>query len=330
MGDAGTVRYLSYSRDEGFVLQTPIRPTPSVSRRGIDLPDGRVGFSEVGPAKITAMAGELTWRPRLGETLQVAEAKRKGTHYSAELTADEVEVVGGESLTPRETWTMLGRADKIADLDAREARARARRRSALRLAFACAVAALGFAAAAVLVAGSSGTTIAEGTVVVDVEPFEAPSVATERALVRLDTIPVVGVRLPAGRAVVVELTATLPVGPPLALNADVAFVGTGGTPVLVTDGPSLSAPVGAEATVTSAPARVAHALLGGGDAFDAVLLVERWWSSPSGSQAWAEPATIPVSVEVREVWTPGPFWAALGAALLLGCALFVFAASGPR
>ncbi len=76
---ADQIRYLSYSRDEGFVLQTPIRPTPKVTRRGAELPGGNVSFHEVGPAKISGMAGELTWRPKLDQTLQVAEGRREAS-----------------------------------------------------------------------------------------------------------------------------------------------------------------------------------------------------------------------------------------------------------
>ena len=67
------------------------------------------------------------------------------------------------------------------------------------------------------------------------------------------------------------------------------------------------------------------------DEDDPVLLVEREWrGGPGGVTAWSEPAIIPFTVTLREVWVPGPFWGALAVALLLGAVLFLFSRSGPR
>lgn len=125
VSDSGRVRYLSYSPDEGFLLQTPLHPTPRVTASRIELPDGNVAFKETGPAKIEALRGELTWRPRLDETLKVGEASKGGTHYSAELTAEEIEVVGGPKLTDAEVWTAFGRDDLVErDREAKAKKAR--------------------------------------------------------------------------------------------------------------------------------------------------------------------------------------------------------------
>ena len=331
VSDTGAVRYLSYSREEGFLLQTPIRPTPKVSRRGIELPDGRVTFSEVSPSSIIGMAGELTWRPRLDETLQVGEAKRKGVHYSAELTASEVEVVGGSKLTPLAVWSALGRDDKVAALKAKEERAKARRRSAARLARLCGVAAALFGVAGWLVSGMEGTVVFEESATSDVEAVVLPSDFTEKAIVRYDTLALGPIRL-SGKALTAEVRATLPVGPPLSLFTNVAFVGTGGEPILTTPMPPLEGPAGTPTTATSLYPRAPGAQrLRSGDAFDVVLLIEREWrGGPGGVTAWSEPATIPFTVTLREVWVPGPFWGALAVALLLGIVLFLFSRSGPR
>ncbi|MGB3543726.1 DUF4178 domain-containing protein, partial [Rubrivirga sp.] len=126
VSDSGTARYLSYSRDEGFLLQSPVRPTPKVGRGGIELPDGRVRFHEQSPAKITGMAGELTWRPKLDVTLQVAEARKGTMQYSVELTADEVEVVGGKRLADVTVWKALGRDDILGAMSKRQLEAEER------------------------------------------------------------------------------------------------------------------------------------------------------------------------------------------------------------
>jgi hypothetical protein len=127
VSDAGVPRYLSHSADEGWTIQTPVRPTPVVSARSIKMPEGRATITESGPARITAMQGEFTWRPRLGETLRVVEARRGAEHISAELTAEELEVVAGPRLTDRQVWEAFGRTEQLAALDARAEAARARR-----------------------------------------------------------------------------------------------------------------------------------------------------------------------------------------------------------
>ena len=161
VGDSGTVRYLSYASDEGFLLQTALHPIPTVDARGIDLPSGRVRFSETSPAKITALRGELTWRPKLKETLKVGEASRGDQKYSVELTADEIEVVGGPSLTDVEVWKAFERPDLVEAAHAAKAKAAASgKRAAPAL-----IAAVLFLLAAFVAAGV-GTTVLDTAVTV--------------------------------------------------------------------------------------------------------------------------------------------------------------------
>lgn len=162
VSDSGTPRYLSHSPDEGWTIQTPIRPTPKVTRTGIKLAKGKASIKETGPAKITAMQGEFTFRPLIGQTLRVMEAQRGNQHYSAELTADELEVVGGPRVPERELWTAFGREDKLREMDEQAERRRQRRRSLRRAALLCFLAAgayfmgIGWAA-------SKGETVASGS-----------------------------------------------------------------------------------------------------------------------------------------------------------------------
>ncbi|MEM1056255.1 MAG: DUF4178 domain-containing protein [Bacteroidota bacterium] len=137
VSDSGTPRYLSWSRDEGWLLQTPIRPTPKVTRGGIKLASGRAGIKETSPARIKAMQGEFTFRPQIGQTLRVLEAQRGKQHYSAELTADEIEVVGGPKVPERALWEAFGREDKLREMDERAERRRQRRKSLRRAALLC-------------------------------------------------------------------------------------------------------------------------------------------------------------------------------------------------
>ena len=133
VSDSGVPRYLSFSSDEGWTIQTPIRPTPKIGMMWIDTPDGKAIIKERGPARIMAMQGEFTWRPGLERTLQVIEAKTGKTHVSAETTADELEVVAGPRIDERELWEAFGREDKLKEMDERIEK-RKRQRRALRLA----------------------------------------------------------------------------------------------------------------------------------------------------------------------------------------------------
>ena len=80
-------------------------------------------------------------------------------------------------------------------------------------------------------------------------------------------------------------------------------------------------------TRTSPPRRVGRTDLAPKIQVELVLLVEREWG---GGRPWAEPASVPVSVELRRVWTPGPFRLVGGLALLLAFVFFLFSRSGPR
>ena len=326
VSDAGAVRYLSYSRDEGFLLQTPVRPTPKVTKRGVHLADGRVAFHEVGPAKITAMAGELTWRPRLGQTLRVAEGRRNGLSYSAELTADEVEVTAGPRLPALDVWRALGRTDKVQEIEERQARAARRRKTAAGLAWLWLLGGLGLLAASAAVGGLGGE-ITQSAVTYQVEPVELPQERTARDLAATDTVSLGTIAPPRG-AFVGSITAAPPVGAPGRFDADLALVpsGMGGTAYRL-GVPTAPGERGVEQTWTSAPRRAERGALASGGQVELVLLVHREWGP---GQPWAEPASVPVSVELRRVWTPGPFRLAGGFALFLAFAFFVFSRTGPR
>ncbi|HLA64091.1 MAG TPA: DUF4178 domain-containing protein, partial [Rhodothermales bacterium] len=104
VGDSGAVRYLSHAKDEGFTLQAPVRPVAPFhyADKSIAVPGGRAHVTERSEARITALRGELTWRPRLGHTLQVLEARGPGgSRYSGEWTDGEVELSGGHVLPAR-------------------------------------------------------------------------------------------------------------------------------------------------------------------------------------------------------------------------------------
>ena len=321
VSDAGAVRYLSYASGEGFLLQTPVRPTPKVSKRGVELADGRVRFHEVSPAEITAMAGELTWRPRLGQTLRVAEGRRDGLSYSAELTADEVEVTAGPALAALDVWRALGRADKVQEIEDRRARAAGRRRTAGSLAWLWLLGGLALLAASALARGL-GSEITQTAVTYQVQPVELPTEPTARAVALYDTVSLGRIATPRG-AFVGSYTASPPAG--AGLRADLALVPTGGGAAYPLGLRDRSVQTGA--TRTSGPRTVRGTALDSKLEVDLVLLVEREWD---GGRPWTEAVSVPVSAELRRVWTPDPLRSAGGLALFLALAFFAFSRSGPR
>ena len=349
LGDSGAVRYLSWSREEGFLLQTPVRPTPKTTKRGIELPDGRLRFYETSPAKIVGMAGELTWRPRLGETLRVGEAKKEGLQYSAELTASEVEVVAGPRKDEIEVWEAFGREDILAELRARAERARRRRRAAAGISRLFLLGALAFVAVGLAVVPRLGSTVSEtsdsyasGPVSVDDEvrallpPLDAgpPDYARSAQvrqlaedLVRYDTVEAGTVRLAADRAYRVEVATTAPVDAPRGVDVSVGFVREGAARTVVPIVGDLAGPEGTRVSETSPP----FTIQGGAGDVRMVYLVAREWAGPDdGTEVWTEPVSFTISATVRRVWVPGPFYVAAAFALFLSLAFFVFSRTGSR
>ena len=211
VSDSGQARYLSYSPDEGWLLQTPVRPTPKVHRGRIEFADGkaRAGIHETSPARIRAMRGEFTWRPQIDAVLKVAEARRGSMHYSVELTADEVEVVGGPKLSEREVWTALGRKDKLRELDAR-IEARRRRRKALRRAALTSLAAAVVFFFAIGFASTRGQTVFTGKAAFEAQERDRvrPAVGPDTTLELYETAELARIRMERGTQYEIDVGAT--------------------------------------------------------------------------------------------------------------------------
>ena len=357
LGDSGAVRYLSWSHDEGFLLQTPVRPTPKTTRTGIELPSGRVNFYEQSPASITGMAGELTWLPRLDETLQVGEAKRGGVQYSAELTADEVEVVAGSRMDELAVWEAFGRTDKIEAIRERTERWKRRRRTAAGIAKIFALGGLALLAAGVWlvprmggsVGGEAAHTYTSNPVSLDnmvgamlpsvpVRPpdFERSRQVLEAArdLVRYDTIDAGTVRLEANQGYVVDLRGTPPVDEPLGLDVKLVLLTPEGE---VASTPYVASLTGRAGQPTSEQSW--HFGVPEDATYRVAFIVGREWSAPYGyeppaddpdAREWTEPVSFPIAASIRSAWTPGPFYFAAAFSLFLAFAFFVFSRTGPR
>jgi len=112
----GEFRWLSYDTEEGFLIQEKIAPTePFDPRRSVFVPTpgGRARVTERSPARIIALAGELTWQAKVGERIKYLEAVRGSARYSVEYTKDEIELLEGRALSALEVWRAFGREDLV-------------------------------------------------------------------------------------------------------------------------------------------------------------------------------------------------------------------------
>ena len=126
LGADGSVRWLSYDSEVGFLLQQRMPITrafdPDRTSR-LPLPDGSEAYvTERAQATLQAIRGELTWRATVGDRIRYLEATRGATHYSVEYSRDELELSAGERLSDAAVWRAFGqtaRAEAIAEQNRR-------------------------------------------------------------------------------------------------------------------------------------------------------------------------------------------------------------------
>jgi len=126
---SGQYRWLSYDPEKKqFQLYKKISPrAPFNPRRdtNIKVPGGVARIVERAPARIAALAGELTWRAKVGDELNYIDARRGSVPYSVEYNTEELELLEGINLPETEIWQGFGRDDLL-----QEARQRKTERSA--------------------------------------------------------------------------------------------------------------------------------------------------------------------------------------------------------
>jgi len=112
----GKYRWLSYDREDGFVLFEKIQPLapfdPQIAA-SIQVPGGLAHVTERSPAKVVAFDGELTWQCNVGHQIGYLDAQRGGVPYSVEHTKDEIELFEGQRLSDAEVWQAFGREDLV-------------------------------------------------------------------------------------------------------------------------------------------------------------------------------------------------------------------------
>ena len=111
---SGQYRWISDSEEEGMALWEPFVPTAPIDPntiqegRSINLRGAPARVRDRGEAKITYLEGELTWKARLGDTMQYAEAEGSDGRYSIEWTPEEVEFYWGQRLNRIEIARAFG------------------------------------------------------------------------------------------------------------------------------------------------------------------------------------------------------------------------------
>ena len=111
---SGQYRWISDSEEEGMALWEPFVPTAPIDPntihegRSINLRGAPARVRDRGEAKITYLEGELTWKARLGDTMQYAEAEGSDGRYSVEWTPEEVEFYWGKRLNRIEIAQAFG------------------------------------------------------------------------------------------------------------------------------------------------------------------------------------------------------------------------------
>ncbi len=110
----GEYRWLTYDSEQGFHLYkkiTPREPFDPRTATSIKIPGGVARVVERGRARIVALAGELTWRGKIGDEIQYIDAKRGRQPYSIEYSREEIELLEGHQLNESQVWKAFGRED---------------------------------------------------------------------------------------------------------------------------------------------------------------------------------------------------------------------------
>jgi len=112
----GQYVWISDSEEEGMALWFPFVPTqpidPNTIREGqtINLRGTPCRVRDRGEARITYLEGELTWKARIGDTMNYAEADSASERLSLEWTSEEVEFFYGPRLNRRAVEQAFGLA----------------------------------------------------------------------------------------------------------------------------------------------------------------------------------------------------------------------------
>lgn len=112
----GQYVWISDSEEEGMALWFPFVPTqpidPNTIREGhtLNLRGAPAQVRDRGEARITYLEGELTWKARVGDTMNYAEADSASERLSIEWTSDEVEFYYGQRLNRRAVEQAFGLA----------------------------------------------------------------------------------------------------------------------------------------------------------------------------------------------------------------------------
>ena len=115
-GDGGYL-WLSYDDETGFVVQEKAPPPHDFDPRSgmmFTADDQKVLITERDEAEIVALAGELTWRARVGDEINYADAFRGDDRYSFEYSSEEIEFYKGRTVEDIDIYRAFGLKDMVA------------------------------------------------------------------------------------------------------------------------------------------------------------------------------------------------------------------------
>jgi len=115
LAEDGGVLWLSYDDEAGFALGRKIEPTdgfdPARTKK-IPVPGGSVRVKERYPAKVIGLGGELTWRAKVDNRLEVAEGTRGSSSYTLEYVPNRrLDLYASQKQKAQDIWTAFGRTD---------------------------------------------------------------------------------------------------------------------------------------------------------------------------------------------------------------------------
>lgn len=125
VGEDGSVLWISYDSEEGFLLNEKIPLDEAFdprTARKIPVPDGNATIRERGEARIRGINGELTWKAKIGETVHYIEASQGRQPYSIEYTREEIELYRGTQISEEDVWTAFGKTELVEAMRAAQAK----------------------------------------------------------------------------------------------------------------------------------------------------------------------------------------------------------------
>lgn len=207
ISEDGDIRWLSYDDEAGFAFGKQVQPTKAFDpkdAKNFTVNGDKISVRERYPARVIGLAGELTWRAKVDNTLQVAEGSRGDMNYTVEyVPSKRLEIYATQKQNARHVWEAFGRTDLLQEAETLQARkGRAKTLGVLCAAFAL----LAFILAPILAA--AGEEIYSGTmrIPLGVENYRETETFTIENIGRATKIELESAQIPVNTWAVVDIT----------------------------------------------------------------------------------------------------------------------------